>query len=45
LGLARSFTIFGHTFVSWAPKETAEQLQKGQEERDRTLTLARPHER
>ena len=42
LGLARSFTIFGHTFVSRAQKETAEQLQKA-ERRDRALTMARPN--
>ena len=43
LGLARSFTIFGHTFVSCAQKETAEQLRKAAERRDRALTMARPN--
>ena len=44
LGLARSFTILGHTFVSWVEKESAGQLEKGVEQRDRALTLTRPHE-
>lgn len=41
LGLVRSFTIFGNTFVWWARKEIAVQLQEGGEQRDRTLTMAR----
>jgi GNAT superfamily N-acetyltransferase len=45
LGLARSLTIFGRTFVWWSRKESPEQLQKGGEQRDRPLTMARPHER
>jgi GNAT superfamily N-acetyltransferase len=44
LGLARSFTIFSHTFVCWARKGIPEQLQKSTEQRDKTLTMARPHE-
>ena len=46
LGLVRSFTIFGHTFVSWVEKKTAEQLEltNGAKERDRAMTMARPHE-
>jgi GNAT superfamily N-acetyltransferase len=43
LGLACSFTIFGRTFVSWSKKET-KQLQICAEQRDRALTMARPHE-
>ncbi len=46
LGLVRSFTIFGHTFVSWVEEKTAEQLDlaNGGKERDGALTMARPHE-
>jgi Acetyltransferase (GNAT) family len=46
LGMVRSFTIFGHTFVSWGEKKTIEQVElaNGLKERDRALTMARPHE-
>lgn len=44
LGLVRSFTIFGHTFVSWVEKEPREQTQKDTERRGRVSTVARPHE-
>lgn len=44
LGLARSFTIFDHTFVSWTQKETTVPLQKGVKQRDKALTMARRHE-
>jgi hypothetical protein len=46
LGMVRSFTIFGHTFVSWGETKTVEQLElaNGLKERDRALTMARPHE-
>jgi len=44
LGLVRSFTILGHTFVSWVGKEPALQVQKGTEHRDTVSTVARSHE-
>jgi GNAT superfamily N-acetyltransferase len=44
LGLTRSFTVFGHTFVSWVENETEEQTKKDMERRDRVSTVARSHE-
>jgi ribosomal protein S18 acetylase RimI-like enzyme len=44
LGLARSFRILGHTFVSWVENEPVEQIQKDTERRDKAPTMARPHE-
>ena len=44
LGLARSFTILGHTFVSWVEKEPVEQIQKETERKDRASSKARSHE-
>lgn len=46
LGLVRSFTIFGHTFVSWVENGTTEQLKvtDNVKDRERTLTPARPNE-
>jgi ribosomal protein S18 acetylase RimI-like enzyme len=44
LGLVRSFTIFGRTFVSWAEKETAKQFELANGVKDSTLRMARPHE-
>jgi len=37
LGLARSFTVFGHTFVSWLDNKATEPLEKGGEQRDIAL--------
>lgn len=44
LGLVRSFTILGHTFVSWVDNDPPVQIQKGTQRRDRFSTVARPHE-
>lgn len=44
IGRARSYTVFGHTFVSWVENETVKQIQKGTERRDRAPTLVRSHE-
>jgi hypothetical protein len=44
LGLVRSFTIFGHTLVSWVENEPVEQAQKDTERASRVSTVARPHE-
>lgn len=44
LGLVRSFTVFGHTFVSWAENEPAEHVELANRVKDRVLTGARPHE-
>jgi len=44
LGLVRSFTIFGRTFVSWTENKAAEQFELASRTKDRTLTVARPHE-
>jgi ribosomal protein S18 acetylase RimI-like enzyme len=44
LGLVRSFTIFGRTYVFWAGQEAAEQLESASRLKERTLTVARPHE-
>ena len=44
LGLVRSFTVFGHTFVSWAERESAEQIEIPSRRKDRALSVARPHE-
>jgi hypothetical protein len=44
LGLVRSFTIFGRTFVRWMGQEAAEEPELASRLKDRTLTVARPHE-
>jgi len=46
LGSVRSFTIFGHTFVSWVENRLAERSESasGAKERERALTPVRPHE-
>ena len=44
LGLVRSFTVFGRTFVSWAEKETVDQFGLANRAKDGGLTVARPHE-
>jgi hypothetical protein len=44
LGLVRSFTILGHTFVSWVENEPVVQIQKGTERKDRASSMARSHE-
>jgi hypothetical protein len=44
LGLVRSFTIFGHTFVSWVENERVEQIQKRTERTDKVPTMAGSHE-
>jgi hypothetical protein len=44
LGLVKSFTILGHTFVSWVENEPVEQRQKHTERKDTGPTMARSHE-
>jgi Acetyltransferase (GNAT) family len=44
LGVVRSFTLFGHTFVSWSENGSAEQLASASRVKDKALTMARPHE-
>jgi hypothetical protein len=44
LGLVRSFTLFGHTFVSWAANGPAEQFELASRVKDKALMMARPHE-
>jgi ribosomal protein S18 acetylase RimI-like enzyme len=44
LGLVRSFTLFGHTFVSWTNTGPTEPLDLANRVKDRALTVARPHE-
>jgi ribosomal protein S18 acetylase RimI-like enzyme len=44
LGLARTFTMFGHTFASWYEKQNTEQLQKGAERPGKALKTVRPNE-
>jgi ribosomal protein S18 acetylase RimI-like enzyme len=44
LGLVKSFTIFGRTFVSWVENEPVAQIQKGTERRDKVSIMARSHE-
>jgi ribosomal protein S18 acetylase RimI-like enzyme len=44
LGLVRSFTILGHTFVSWVENEPVEEIQKGTERRGTASSMARSHE-
>jgi hypothetical protein len=40
LGLVRTFTVFGHTFVRWVDNETVEQVQRGSERREKVSTVA-----
>jgi len=44
LGLARSFTILGHTFVSWMRNDDVTQMHKGAEPNDQILRTARSNE-
>jgi hypothetical protein len=44
LGMVRSFTILGRTFVSWAENELVEQTQERKEPREKVPTMARSHE-
>jgi hypothetical protein len=44
LGMVRSFTILGRTFVSWVENEPVEQIQKRVEPRDKVPAMARSHE-
>jgi hypothetical protein len=44
LGLVKSFTLFGRTFVSWVENEPVEQIQKGTERRDKVPVMAKSHE-
>jgi L-amino acid N-acyltransferase YncA len=44
LGLVRSFTLWGRTFVRWIDKKSLEETQKGTVQRDRNTSLARSHE-
>jgi ribosomal protein S18 acetylase RimI-like enzyme len=44
LGLARSFTVFGHKFISWVESETQQQTQKGAEPGNKALRMAKSHE-
>jgi len=45
LGFVRSFTIFGHTFVSWVKNEPMEEIQTATKRRDKAPALAKSHER
>jgi len=44
LGVARSFTIFGHTFVSWVENEAVEEMQKDTQRRSGAPIMVRSHE-
>jgi ribosomal protein S18 acetylase RimI-like enzyme len=44
MGRARSFSVFGHTIVSWVENEPVEQTQKDTQRRDAAPTMARSHE-
>jgi hypothetical protein len=44
LGMVRSFTVLGRTFVSWVENEPVEQIQKRVEPRDKVPAMARSHE-
>jgi hypothetical protein len=44
LGLVRSFTLFGRTFLSWDEQQTTEQLRKSTERSGRALKTVRPNE-
>jgi ribosomal protein S18 acetylase RimI-like enzyme len=44
LGLVRSFTLFGRTFVLWADNGPVEQFELANRAKDSALTVARPHE-
>jgi hypothetical protein len=43
LGWARSFTVFGHTLVSWVDSKTAQQMRGNTEPTDVAVTMGRPH--
>jgi hypothetical protein len=43
LGMVRSFTIFGHTFVSWGETEPVKQRQE-RAEPEKLSAMARSHE-
>lgn len=43
LGLAKSYTVFGHTFTRWVPSRTEKQPRKGMERRDEIPTVAGSH--
>jgi len=45
LGLVRIMTIFGHSFVRWAGSGTPQHALSGREGEERTLPVARSHER
>jgi ribosomal protein S18 acetylase RimI-like enzyme len=44
MGRARSFSLFGHTLVSWAGNDTAKQIHKGTERTARVPPIERAHE-
>src|SRR5208282_2600936 len=44
LGLARSFTIFGHKFISWAESKTQQPTPEGAEPSTKALTIEKSHE-
>jgi ribosomal protein S18 acetylase RimI-like enzyme len=43
LGSVRSWTVFGHTFVSWAQGGITERLVKGAEKQGKALKVVRPN--
>jgi ribosomal protein S18 acetylase RimI-like enzyme len=45
LGLVRSFTVLGHTFVSWVENKKVVDALSSAERTDRVPTMARSHER
>ena len=45
LGLARSFSLFGHNFTSWTESENLKQARKRKENRNHGPAMARSHER
>ena len=45
LGKVRKLTLFGHSFVRWADRKSAEKVLKFTERKDKALAIARSHER
>jgi GNAT superfamily N-acetyltransferase len=45
LGVARSVTIFGHRFTTWAESKNTEQVRQRKESRSGAPAMARSHER
>lgn len=44
LGLVKTFTILGRTFISWVPDESAAQVHRVTEVASKAPAVARPHE-